>query len=94
MKIACFTGPGTEYESPECPVLEWGEITFWPFSYDDNRDAMCIVAYDREGTVRRIVEAPGARYVWKIGLDYDATTVTFWGQANQEAVVAWATLWG
>jgi hypothetical protein len=95
MKVACFTGPSSpepDGPSENCPVVQWGGLTFWPYSYVDNRIGMGIVAYDSAGSVVQEVQKSGARYVWKITVDAAAKTVTFWGQANQTIVVPWVEL--
>jgi hypothetical protein len=95
MKVACFTGPNSpepDGPSQSCPVLQWGGLTFWPYSYVDNRVSMGIVSYDSAGKLVKQMEKAGARYVWKITVDTAARTVTFWGQANQTIVVPWVEL--
>lgn len=92
MKMSCHSGPDSFELAPDCPVIEWGELTFWPYSYDDNRMSVGAVAYDSAGNLCRSVEVPGSRYIWKITVDPDAETVTFWGQGNTDASVTWAAL--
>jgi hypothetical protein len=78
--------------APHCPVLQWNEITYWPYSFQDNRTAMGIVGYDAAGNICCSLAAPGARYISRITVESDAKTVTFWGQDNSSAVVTWAAL--
>lgn len=92
LKMSCHTGPNSFELAPDCPVVEWGELTFWPYSYVDNRMSVGAVAYDSAGNLRRSVEVPGSRYIWKITIDPDTETVTFWGQGNTDASVTWAAL--
>ena len=96
--MACFTGPNSPAPaggpSDTCPVIQWGGLTYWPYSYVDDRVFMGIVAYDSSGNLVQQTEKPGARYVWKITVDTAAQTVTFWGQANQTIVMTWAELRG
>lgn len=87
MAVVCMTGPNSpipDGESATCPVVKWGGLTYWAFSYFDNRDSMGIVGYDKAGNIVSQVEKVGARYVWKATVD--GNTVTFWGQANATVV--------
>ncbi len=92
LKPTSTPGPDTGDSSPNYPVVQYGGLTYWPFSYIDNRISFGIVGYDSTGKVVRQFEKPGARYVWQITVETSAKTVTFWGQANQKVVVGWAEL--
>lgn len=92
LKVACMLGPDTLDPSPTCPVIQWNNHTYWPFSYIDNRYAMNIVAYDAAGKIVKQWDGEGARYVYKITIDPAAQTVTFWGQADKTIVMKWTDL--
>jgi hypothetical protein len=87
MKMACFTGPNSprpDGQSADCPVFQWGGLTFWPYSYVDNRYSIGLVAYDFNGYLISQVELPGARYVYKITVDPSGMSVTIWGQSDKK----------
>ncbi|HNX40402.1 MAG TPA: thrombospondin type 3 repeat-containing protein [Methanothrix sp.] len=55
LKIACLMYPDTLQSCSAYPVLIWGDYTYWPLSYYDNRYAMDIIAYDSSGTIVKSV---------------------------------------
>lgn len=90
LQLASMSGPNSptpDGDSPVCPVVQWRGITYWPFSYVDNRYSMSIVGFDSTGRIVSQVEKTGARYIWKTTLDVAAKTVTFWGQGNAKIVM-------
>jgi len=91
LNLACFDGPSGAFVQ-ECPVLEWGEVTYWALSHNDNRGGMTILAFDTEGDLVGTWERSGARYIWQITVDEVAETVTFWGQSNFSFSVTWEEL--
>lgn len=92
-------GPDSQELNPHCPVLRFGEHTYWPFSHLGERNAMGIVAYDRAGNPVRRWDREGARSVWKIIVDEIERTVTFYGQRLPRAgrpgsiTLSWDELW-
>lgn len=94
LKVVCPDGPETQGPAPECPVLRWNSVTYWPLSHIDNRNAVTLVAYDRGGGIVNQLYLPGARYVWRITVEPEAETVTLWGQANNTVAVSWDALAG
>lgn len=91
MKVSCYSGPNT-FTSVDCPVVKWGDYTYWAFSYDNNIESLGIVAYDSSGTVVKQWALPGTRYLWQITIDSSAKTITFWGQETSNATVEWGFL--
>lgn len=87
----CNSGPDTDV-ADQCPVLVWGQYTYWALSYGDNRSALAIVAFDDAGGVARTWERTGARYNWKITVDEQAETMTLWGQDDRTVVLTWEEL--
>jgi hypothetical protein len=85
LKIASFTGPES-FDAAATPVIRVGSFTIWPMSYYDNRVSLGMVVYDPCGCPVRVVEKPGARYVYRIAGDNGAYTV--WGQANQSVTLS------
>lgn len=86
-------------ESPVCPVLRFGQHTYWPFSFGDRRLATGIVACDAAGRPVSRWDCEGARDIWQITSDPVTQTVTFHGQrlnATREPgtfSLGWDELW-
>lgn len=80
LKIASFAGPDS-FQATPTPVIRVGSFTVWPLSYYDNRVSFGMAVYDPCGCPVRVVEKPGARYVYKITSENGVVTV--WGQGNQ-----------
>lgn len=98
LRYASLHGPQALDPNPNCPVLRFGDYTYWPFSYVDNRHGMGIVAYDCSGKLVRRWDRAGARYAWQITVDREAQTVTFHGQAARGGrpgtiTMSWDELW-
>lgn len=62
------------------PVLKIGDVTYWPFSYADNRMALCITAFDLRQNVIGEWELDGSRYCHKIERDLASDQLVFQGQ--------------
>jgi hypothetical protein len=92
-------GPDSIDDNPNCPVLRFGDYTYWPFSGANNESAMGIVAYDCAGNAVRQWDRAGARCLWQITLDREAQTVTFHGQRVDSTgqpgkiTMSWDELW-
>ena len=80
LKVACID----EALNPvPCPVVKCGEITYFAFSYIDNRESLGIVGYDQNGgIVKPLVEKGGSRYIHTITINGGASTVTLNGQGG------------
>lgn len=76
-KVVCTDSPNNT-----CPIVQWGQYTYWAYSYTNNDNAMNIVAYDASGNIVKQWTKGGARYLSKITMDAAAQTLTFWGQGN------------
>ena len=95
MKVAFMTGPNSptpDGESSTCNVIRYNGLTYWAYSYIDNRVSLGLVAYDASGKQVAQQELQGTRYLWKITSDPAAQTVTFYGQSNQTVSRAWSQL--
>jgi hypothetical protein len=92
LKVACMQGANTLSASATCPVLQWNGLTYWAYSYLDNRVAMAIVAYSSSGNLVKRWDRSGGRYVWKTTSDPTKKTVTFAGQANGTVTFSWSEL--
>jgi hypothetical protein len=92
-------GPDSPEEQAICPVLRFGDHTYWPLSFRDRRLTTGLVAYDACGREVRRWERDGARSIWQITCDPAAQTVTFHGQrlssTRQPGTVtlSWDELW-
>lgn len=74
--------------SPTCPVLKWGEYTFWGYSDTDNMGYFNIVQYNKKGDiVNQNISQTGVRYLYKIELDDTNHTVSFVGQAENKVTL-------
>ncbi|MDB5214587.1 MAG: Tryptophan synthase alpha chain [Myxococcaceae bacterium] len=77
LKVACQDAAGNP--STTCPVVKCGGITFFAFSYFDNRISLGVVGYDTNGAViKPNVEKSGVRYISSITVN--ASTVSLVGQ--------------
>jgi hypothetical protein len=82
-----------------CPVLRFGEYTYWAFNFRDARLALAIVAYDGAGRQVRRWDRDGAREARQITSDPVGRTVTFHGQpllaTRQPGTIrlSWDELW-
>jgi hypothetical protein len=88
----CLQEPESPVNEDLCPVIEWGEATYWPLSYLDNRAALCLVAYETGGGICGQWELPGARYVVSATVEAPTRAITFVGQGSATTSVAWATI--
>lgn len=92
LKITVLQGPDTLQPAANCQVLTWGDYTYWAASYMDNRDAICILAFDAANRLVKQVPKAGARYQWQMTLDQGARSITCAGQANQRVTATLAEL--
>jgi hypothetical protein len=84
LKITSLAGPDSFTAAPT-PVIRVGSFTIWPLSYYDNRVSFGMALYDPCGCLVRVVEKPGARYVYRVTSDNG--TVTVWGQSDQRVTL-------
>jgi hypothetical protein len=88
LKVSPMLGPDDLTLAPDCPVLAWGNYTYWAVDHVDNRVAMSILAFDPSNSIVKQIERQGARYVWQMTLDQTNETLTCYGQANNSITVA------
>jgi len=82
IKYVNLTDPDKlEFDAKHYPVFQVGTYVYWALSYDDNRYAMTILAYDQDNKLVRTWSKTGARYIWKITIENQQ--VTFSGQARK-----------
>ncbi|HEX7139762.1 MAG TPA: hypothetical protein VF219_18060 [Vicinamibacterales bacterium] len=87
LKVTTLTAPNTLTMASSTPTLAIGGFIIWPMSYIDNRVSFGMVSYDPKGRVVEQLETPGARYVYKVTIDSNSGTATFWGQGDQKATL-------
>jgi hypothetical protein len=103
LKETCLadTGSGVNF-SDTCPVIEWRGVTYYAYSYLDNRFSLAIVAYDSSNNVVLNRELTGVRYIHDIQLSQGALqidghgnlvgTATFFGQSDRVGTLNWGDL--
>lgn len=92
MKVTCLISPTDLRMNPNCPVISYKGIEFWPFSYIDNRYSIGLVGY-QGGQIVKQFELKGTRYVYAITVDTAAKTVTILGQIpGNLATLPWSSL--
>ena len=77
--------------SATCPLVVFNGITYWAFSYVDNRVAMNIVGYDQAGNIVQQTNKNGVRYIVDITVDTTNRVVTFTGQAGNTATMTYSS---
>jgi hypothetical protein len=71
-------------------VVQADGRSFWPFSYNDNRDAIDVVGYDSTGAKISQQQVDGPRNIWHVTIDANTQTVAFWGQSTPQASLPWS----
>ncbi len=89
MRVDCYAGPN-DYISVTCPVVACANLTYWAFSYSDNRSSFGVVGFDESGAIFKQGEHSGARYLWDITVDGTNETATFWGQGAHSVTLGWS----
>lgn len=74
------------------PTVQYKGVTFWPYSFIDNRVATALVGYDSNGNVVKTLEKSGARYAESISVDEVNEIVVVTGQASSTVQYTWAEL--
>jgi len=76
------------------PGVRLDGITYWPFSFRDNRSGVNIVGYDAAGNILSQMEVSGARYIDRVVVKEKTETVTFFGQSDKTVTVSFSKLRG
>jgi hypothetical protein len=92
LKVSPMPGPNELSLSPDCPVLAWGDYTYWALDHVDNRVAMSILGFDASNRIVKQIEKQGARYIWQMTLDQTNETLTCFGQADNTITVSLAEI--
>jgi hypothetical protein len=74
--------PGKKFTCTDCPVIEWGGLSYWAYSDTDNSDTAYLYAYDANNNLVKSWDFSGNRYITDITVDNIAKTVTLVGQSN------------
>lgn len=98
----CVYGPNDTTLVATCPVIKWGQWTYWALTASNNDQTVNIVAVDAHGAVNPAggLIKNGTRYVWKLtvdptadgGADGGAGSATFYGQASNTVTVTFDEL--
>jgi len=92
LKLTALADPNRLDGRPKYPILRVDNVSYWPFSYIDNRVGMAIVAFDGAGRQVKRWDKTGARYIWKIEQDVGTNDIVFVGQSEQKVKLSWAEL--
>ena len=90
-KVTCLVDPETLESSATCPVVVYNGITYWAYSYIDNRVAMNIVGYDAADNIVQQTNKDGLRYIVTIDVDTDNQVITFTGQVSNTATMTYSS---
>lgn len=83
---------GKKLTCSDCPVIQWGEISYWAYSDTDNNTITYLYGYDASNTLVKSWEFQGNRYVTDITVNNIAKTVTLIGQSNVQTIRTWEQL--
>ena len=99
---SCVYGPSVFTLVDTCPVIKWGQWTYWALTNGNNDQTLNIVAVDVHGAVNPAggLIKNGTRYVWKLTVDATADgganggtgSATFYGQASNTVTVTFDEL--
>lgn len=87
-----FVDPEKHDVSKTFQVISWKGLSYYPFSYRDNRMAINLVGYDEKNKIVSQQELKGARYIWKIVVDENDQKIIFYGQGNNTVELPWNKL--
>ena len=89
LSLNSLKAPDSTEPSDTCPVIVWGDYTYWPLSFVDNRYALCLVAYDAAQNVVGRWEFDGYRYIVSATVRESNRTVVLVCQENATLTVTW-----
>lgn len=83
---------GKKLTCSDCPVIQWGGLSYWAYSDTDNNFYVYLYGYDANNTLVKSWQLSGNRYVTDITIDNNAKTVTLVGQSNVQTTRTWEQL--
>jgi hypothetical protein len=83
---------GRKFTCSNCPVIQWGGLSYWAYSDTDNNFYVYLYAYDANNSLVKSWQLPGNRYVTDITVNNTAKTVTLVGQDNVLTTRTWEQL--
>ncbi|UKS27319.1 Ig-like domain-containing protein [Paenibacillus sp. HWE-109] len=83
---------GKKFTCSDCPVIQWGGMSYWAYSDTDNNLIVYLYGYDANNTLVKSWQLSGNRYVTDITVNNIAKTVTFVGQNNVLTTRTWEQL--
>ena len=75
-----------------CPVVKMNNITYWPYSYRDNRFATNLVGVDGSGKQVSQLNVPDVRYIKSIAVNTQANTITLTDERSATKTVPLSSL--
>lgn len=90
--VECLTDSTSTALSQTCDVVKYQGFTYWPMVFRDNRYAIVASGRVDDSNQAKNVYVPGTRYIWKVDVNKDNHTVTFFGQGKTSASISWEQL--
>jgi hypothetical protein len=78
-------------EPNKYPVIKCGTYTFWPTTYKDGRDKLCVVVADQENIIQQLIDCPGTQLIRDIEIDDVARKIVLYGWDGAEASLDYET---
>lgn len=75
------------------PVLIAGGLEFWAYSYNDNHEAMYIVAFDENRDIVKTFYRSGVANLTSIEIDYENEIVYFIGENEKSVMLSFAEIY-
>ena len=79
-------------DGAQAPVIEFSGYRFWCFRYSDHRDAICLVAYDRQSRIKGTRRLEGIKDVNEIQSDEGIRALTFIEDGQDDYLQSWSVL--
>ncbi|MEC0226660.1 Ig-like domain-containing protein [Paenibacillus alba] len=89
---AAPTQPDLKLTCSNCPVIQWGGLSFWAYSFYENTEEIQLIGYDANNQIVKSWKITGDRYVEGITIDKSARLITFKGQRGNVISRTWDQL--
>ncbi|OPH53422.1 hypothetical protein BC351_06045 [Paenibacillus ferrarius] len=86
------TQPDLKLTCSNCPVIQWGGLSFWAYSFYENTEEIQLIGYDANNQIVKSWKIAGDRYVEGITIDKSARLITFKGQKGNVISRTWDQL--